>query len=68
MRRRERIPSTGRATAALDYGCIAVHVFNKEAREFYGLERLWKDGKPLDLTGVVTENDGPVLTVLHGDR
>ena len=52
----------------LDYGCIAVHVFNKEAREFYGLERLWKDGKPLDLTGVVTENDGPVLTVLHGDR
>ena len=52
----------------LDYGCIAVHVFNKEAREFYGLERLGKDGKPLDLTGVVTENDGPVLTVLHGDR
>ena len=52
----------------LDYGCIAVHVFNKEAREFYGLERLWKDDKPLDLTGVVTENDGPVLTVLHGDR
>ena len=24
----------------LDYGCIAVHVFNAEAREFYGLERL----------------------------
>ena len=24
----------------LDYGCIAVHVFNHEAREFYGLERL----------------------------
>ena len=27
----------------LDYGCIAVHVFNAEAREFYGLERLWLD-------------------------
>ena len=26
----------------LDYGCIAVHVFNHEAREFYGLERLWR--------------------------
>ena len=24
----------------LDYGCIAIHVFNQEAREFYGLERL----------------------------
>lgn len=30
----------------LDYGCIAVHVFNAEAREFYGLERLWRDGTP----------------------
>lgn len=30
----------------LDYGCIVIHVFNAEAREFYGLERLWRDGKP----------------------
>ena len=37
----------------LDYGDIVVHVFSPEAREFYSLERLWKDGKPLDLTGVV---------------
>ena len=41
----------------LDYGCIAVHVFSGEAREFYGLERLWRDGKPLDLTGVITPNE-----------
>lgn len=41
----------------LDYGCIAVHVFNAEAREFYGLERLWRDGKPLSLEGVVTEGN-----------
>ena len=41
----------------LDYGCIAVHVFNAEAREFYGLERLWRDGKPLDLTDVITPNE-----------
>jgi len=41
----------------LDYGCIAIHVFNQEAREFYGLERLWQDSKPVDLTGVIDERE-----------
>ena len=40
----------------LDYGCVVVHVFSAEAREFYSLERLWHDGKPVDLSGVLTEN------------
>ena len=40
----------------LDYGCIAVHVFNDEAREFYSLERLWSDGKSVDLSGVLTKD------------
>ena len=40
----------------LDYGCICVHVFSAEARSFYDLERLWADGKPLDLSGVLTQN------------
>lgn len=39
----------------LDYGCVCVHVFNAEARAFYDLERLWVDGKPLDLSGVLTQ-------------
>ena len=39
----------------LDYGCVVVHVFNNEAREFYSLERLWSDGKPLDLAGILTK-------------
>ena len=38
----------------LDYGSVVVHVFSQEAREFYSLEHLWKDGKPVDLTGVLT--------------
>ena len=38
----------------LDYGAVVVHVFSAEAREFYSLERLWSDGKPVDLTGVLT--------------
>ena len=41
----------------LDYGCIAVHVFSSEAREFYGLERLWRDGKPLDISDILEENE-----------
>ena len=39
----------------LDYGCMVVHIFSQEAREIYALERLWKDGKPLDLSGVLVE-------------
>ena len=41
----------------LDYGCIAVHVFSAEAREFYGLERLWRDGKPLDISDILEEKE-----------
>jgi len=38
----------------LDYGCVAVHVFNGEARQFYSLEHLWADGKEVDLSGVIS--------------
>ena len=29
----------------LDYGDVVVHVFNREDRLFYDLERIWSDGK-----------------------
>ena len=32
----------------MDYGDIIVHVFSKEDRLFYDLERIWKDGKEVD--------------------
>ena len=29
----------------LDFGDVVVHVFNREDRLFYDLERIWSDGK-----------------------
>lgn len=33
----------------LDYGDIIIHIFDRESREFYNLERMWKDGKVINL-------------------
>ena len=32
----------------LDYGDIVVHIFDRENRLFYDLERIWRDGKVMD--------------------
>ena len=32
----------------LDFGDIIVHVFDSENRVFYDLERIWRDGKPVE--------------------
>ncbi|MCI5529970.1 MAG: ribosome silencing factor [Blautia sp.] len=33
----------------MDYGDMIVHVFDEENRLFYDLERIWRDGKVLDM-------------------
>lgn len=33
----------------LDYGDMIVHIFTKDDRAFYNLERVWKDGKVVTL-------------------
>ena len=34
----------------LDFGCVVVHVFTNETREFYDLERLWNDAQQVPMT------------------
>ena len=33
----------------LDYGDFIVHIFEKEARDFYDLQRLWRDARKVEL-------------------
>ena len=32
----------------LDFGCVIVHIFSEDMREFYSLDRLWSDAEKLD--------------------
>ena len=34
----------------MDYGDIIVHIFDADNRLFYDLERIWRDGKQMDLS------------------
>ncbi len=33
----------------LDYNDIVIHIFHEDDREYYGLERLWQDGREINI-------------------
>ena len=39
----------------LDFGCVVVHLFLQEMRQFYDLERLWSDEPQVDISALLTE-------------
>ena len=39
----------------VDFGCVVVHLFLKDVREFYSLERLWVDAKTVDIEEIIQE-------------
>ena len=45
--------------SALDYSSVIVHIFSRDARDFYKLEKLWADAEEVDpATLADTEEDG----------
>lgn len=39
----------------MDYGDLIIHVFDEENRLFYDLERIWRDGKVLEMGEFLAE-------------
>lgn len=42
----------------LDYGDIVVHVFYRDTRAEYQLERLWADGEQVDISNLLIDGNG----------
>ena len=45
----------------LDFGDFVVHVFEQKARQFYDLERLWRESKRVELPAEFLAGDGSSL-------
>ena len=45
----------GKATGwiLMDYNGVVIHIFGRETREFYDLDRMWDDGEKLDLDKIL---------------
>lgn len=41
----------------IDFGFVVVHIFSREARDFYKLENLWADAEKIDVTPIFDRID-----------
>lgn len=50
----------GKATGwiVLDYGSVIIHVFSRDQREFYALDKMWSDGETVVLEDILEEAEG----------
>lgn len=48
----------GRTTGwiCLDYGSVIVHIFTRDQREFYGLDRMWSDGEQVNMDEILVNS------------
>lgn len=42
----------------LDYGSVIIHVFSRDQREFYALDKMWSDGEQVELDVILEDSEG----------
>lgn len=51
----------------LDYGDLVVHIFSRTARTYYDLERLWRDGRRLDVEQLLVNPEAKATKATRAD-
>ena len=46
----------GKATGwiLLDYNGVVIHIFTRDTRDYYNLDRMWNDGTKVDIDSILT--------------